>query len=397
MTIHIPFGFRFAGVHCGIKKAAGKEDFTLIHAPGGATAAGVYTQNLVYAAPVALDRERTPNSDIRVVAVNSGNANACTGERGLDDARQMAGIAAATLGVGPSHALVMSTGVIGVYLPMEKIQAGATAAAAALGTNEASFLAAARGILTTDQGQKIVSRSISLGGQEIRLAGMCKGAGMIGPRMATMLGVLLTDAALHPLDAQSALAAAVEESFNCISVEGHMSTNDTVLLLASGAASSHPLAGRDLARFRTELTEMSIELAKKIPDDGEGASHLIGLRIDGCRTREDARRIAQTIANSALVKTAIAGGDPNWGRIVSAAGYSGVAFDPADVDLAINGHLLYERGAPRPFEPKAVSQAIKATRETDIHLTIREGSEGIHFWTSDLTIDYVRFNADYTT
>ena len=397
MTIHVPLGFRFAGVHAGIKKVPGKEDFTLIHCPGGATAAGVYTQNLVYAAPVAFDRQRTPSKDIRVVAVNSGNANACTGQRGLDDAQRMADVAAAAVGASQSQALVMSTGVIGVYLPMERIAAGAKAAAAALGTDEAAFLSAAKGILTTDAGHKVVSRSLSIGGQEIRLAGMCKGAGMIGPHMATMLGVLVTDAALTPVDAQSALKAAVDESFNCISVEGHMSTNDTVLLLASGAASPKPLSGSGLAQFRTELAEMSIELAKKIPDDGEGASHLICVHVAGCRTREEARRIAQTIANSALVKTAIAGGDPNWGRIVSGAGYAGVPFNPAGVGLVINGHRLYERGAPVPFDPRAVSQAIKATRETDIHLTLSEGDAEIRFWTSDLTVDYVRFNADYTT
>ncbi len=397
MTIDVPLGFRLAGVHAGIKKVAGKEDFTLIHCPGGATAAGVYTQNLVYAAPVAFDRQRTPSKDIRVVAVNSGNANACTGERGLSDATQMAELAAAAVGASPSQALVMSTGVIGVYLPMEKIAAGANAAAAALAGDEAAFLSAARGILTTDHGHKVVSRTLALGGKGIRLAGMCKGAGMIGPHMATMLGVLLTDAALTPADAHSALSAATDESFNCISVEGHMSTNDTVLLLASGIAAPHPLTGNDLAQFRAALTEMSIELAKKIPDDGEGASHLICLRVNGCRTREDARRIAQTIANSALVKTAIAGGDPNWGRIVSAAGYSGVKFDPSGVDLVVNGHKLYERGAPVPFDPKFVSQAIKASRDTQVHLTLREGSQNVRFWTSDLTVDYVRFNADYTT
>ena len=397
MIIDVPLGFRFAGVHAGIKKAAGKEDFTLIHAPGGATAAGVYTQNLVYAAPVAFDRKRTPASDIRVVAVNSGNANACTGQRGLDDAQQMAALAAKAVGAGPSQALVMSTGVIGVFLPMDKIAAGAQAAAAALGTDETAFLAAARGILTTDHGHKIVSRKLTLSGKEFRLAGMCKGAGMIGPHMATMLGILVTDAALNPADAQTVLKEAVDQSFNCISVEGHMSTNDTVLLLASGAAAAAPLSGADLKSFRAALAEMSIELATKIPDDGEGASHLICLRIDGCRTREDARRIAQSIANSALVKTAIAGGDPNWGRIVSGAGYAGVPFDPSGVGLMINGHKLYEQGAPVAFDARTVSQAIKATRETDVHLTFAEGDEGIRFWTSDLTVDYVRFNADYTT
>jgi glutamate N-acetyltransferase/amino-acid N-acetyltransferase len=395
--MHIPLGFRFAGVHAGIKKHAQKEDFTLIHCPGGATAAGVYTQNLVFAAPVAFDRSRTPSRDIRVVAVNSGNANACTGERGMSDAREMARLAEAAVGAREGQALVLSTGVIGVFLPMEKIASGATAAAAKLGTDEAAFLSAAGGILTTDKGMKVASRSISIGGKEIRLAGMCKGAGMIGPNMATMLGIVTTDAAISADVAQAALKAAVEDSFNCISVEGHMSTNDTVLLLASGAASKTKLQGSDLAAFQDAMSELCIELAKQIPDDGEGASHLITIRVHGTKTKDEARRIAQTVANSALVKTAVAGGDPNWGRIVSAAGYAGVPFDPAGVDLVVNGHKLYERGAPVPFDATTVSAAIKGTRETAIELTLREGSAAVRFWTSDLNVDYVRFNADYTT
>jgi glutamate N-acetyltransferase/amino-acid N-acetyltransferase len=403
MTIHVPLGFRFAGLHAGIKKNPQKEDFTLVHCPDGAVAAGVYTQNLVFAAPVALDRARTPSADIRVLAVNSGNANACTGERGLADAHAMARAAAAAVGASEQQALVMSTGVIGVFLPMDKIAAGATAAAAKLGGDEAAFLAAARGILTTDKGMKIASRSLQLGGREVRLAGMCKGAGMIGPNMATMLGIVTTDAALAPVDAQTALRAAVDESFNCISVEGHMSTNDTVLLLSSGkgggpaGASPSPLTGSDLANFTTGLRDLCIELAKQIPDDGEGASHLITIEVQGARTREDARRIAQTIANSALVKTAVAGGDPNWGRIVSAAGYAGVPFNPAGVGLVVNGHRLYEGGAPVAFDAKTVSAAIKGSRETSIVLTLREGPASLRFWTSDLNVDYVRFNADYTT
>jgi glutamate N-acetyltransferase/amino-acid N-acetyltransferase len=415
MTITVPLGFRFAGLHCGIKKHAQKEDFTLVHCTDGAVAAGVYTQNLVFAAPVALDRARTPAADIRVVAVNSGNANACTGERGLADAHAMARAAAAAVGASEQQALVMSTGVIGVFLPMDKITAGATAAAARLGSDEAAFLSAARGILTTDKGMKVASRSLTIGGREVRIAGMCKGAGMIGPNMATMLGIVTSDAALTPADAQAVLKAAVEESFNCISVEGHMSTNDTVLLLASGksevrgqrtedrrqktenAIHHSPLTGSELASFQSVLTELCIELARQIPDDGEGASHLIAIDVKGARTRDEARRIAQTIANSALVKTAVAGGDPNWGRIVSAAGYAGVPFDPAGVGLVVNGHELYASGAPVTFDAKTVSAAIKATRETSIVLTLREGAANIRFWTSDLNVEYVRFNADYTT
>jgi glutamate N-acetyltransferase / amino-acid N-acetyltransferase len=397
MPLHLPLGFRFAGVHAGIKRSAQKEDVTLVHCPSGAVAAGVYTTNLVHAAPVVFDRQRTPARDIRVVIVNSGNANACTGERGLADAREMARLAAAAVGADERQALVMSTGVIGHFLPMEKIAAGATAAAAQLAGDEAAFHAAARGILTTDKGIKIASRQVESGGATVRLAGMCKGAGMIGPNMATMLCVITTDAALTPDTAQAALRAAVADSFNCVSVEGHMSTNDTVLLLASGAALQQPLAGASLENFQTGLNELCIELAKQIPDDGEGASHLITLDIRGCRSRDEARQIAQTIADSALVKTAIAGGDPNWGRIVSAAGYAGVSFDPAKVSLSINGCALYERGAPVAFDAQAVSASIKNARETLVALTLGEGAARVRFWTSDLNVEYVRFNADYTT
>ena len=397
MNLHLPLGFRFAGVSAGIKRNSAKEDLTLVHCPNGATAAGVYTTNLVYAAPVAVDRARTPSADIRIVIVNSGNANACTGERGLRDANEMARLAAAAVGAKENQALVMSTGVIGNFLPMDKIAAGVTAARAKLATDEAAFLAAARGILTTDKGMKIGSRSLSLGGTTIRLAGMCKGAGMIGPQMATMLCVVATDAALMPSGAQAALKYAVEGSFNCISVEGHMSTNDTVLLLASGAADSKPLGGKELSQFEAALCELCVELAKQIADDGEGASHLITVEIHGAKTHEEARRIAQTVANSALVKTAISGGDPNWGRIVSAVGYAGVPLDPAGIDLSINGFPLYERGAPVAFDAKTVSASIKSNRETSVVITLREGAANIRFWTSDLNVEYVRFNADYTT
>lgn len=393
----LPLGFQFSGVHCGIKKNPQKEDFTLIHCPKGAVAAGVYTQNLVFAAPVALDRQRTPSSDVRVVAVNSGNANACTGERGLKDAYDMARLAASAVGADEKQVLVMSTGIIGVFLPMDKIAAGAKAAAAKLGGDEDSFLAAAKGITTTDKSHKVANREVQIGGETIRIACFCKGAGMIGPNMATMLAVITTDAALTPEGAQTLLKNAADESFNCISVEGHMSTNDTMLLLASGAASSAPLAGDDLKTFQVALTATSIELCKQIPDDGEGASHLICITIEGCKTRAAARQIAQSVANSALVKTAVSGADPNWGRIVSATGYAGVPFDPAGVDLRVNGHLLYEKGAPVPFDARTVSQSIKGKRETELVLTFREGSEGIRFWTSDLNADYVRFNADYST
>ena len=397
MSTPVPQGFRLAGVGCGIKQDATNEDLTLIVMDAPSVAAGVYTQNLVYAAPVAVDRERTPSDRMRVVVVNSGNANACTGQRGMEDAIKMAELAATACDAESDQALVMSTGVIGEFLPMEKIAAGIQDAAGRLGDDEEPFLAAARGIITTDKSHKIAVRSIEVDGQTIKISGIAKGAGMIGPRMATMLAAVMTDAALTPADAQTALVAAVDDSFNCISVEGHMSTNDTVLLLASGAACSEPLAGESLSTFQTALREVCIELARQIPDDGEGASHLITIDVCGASSRDDAFLIAKTVANSNLVKTGMAGNDPNWGRIVCAAGYSGVDFAPDRLSLKLNGTLLYRDGAPVEFDAASVSQSMQADREVHILLELAEGDASARFWTSDLTVDYVRFNADYHT
>ncbi|OHB81161.1 MAG: bifunctional ornithine acetyltransferase/N-acetylglutamate synthase, partial [Planctomycetes bacterium RBG_16_64_12] len=393
MAICVPKGFRLAGVHCGIKADPQKRDLTLVVSETAAVAAGVYTQNLVHAAPVALDRQRTPSDRIRTVVVNSGNANACTGDRGLDDARLMARLAAAACGAEEDQALVLSTGIIGEYLPMDRIRRGIEAAAAQLGSGEEALMSAARGMMTTDTVPKLAGRTLPLGRAEVQITGMAKGAAMIGPHMATMLGLVLTDAALEPHVAQSQLAAAVDASFNCISVEGHMSTNDSVLLLANGAADRTPLAGDDLARFSRALGEVCVELARAIPGDGEGATHLVTIEVSGCSTPKAARQIAKTIAESALVKTAIAGGDPNWGRIVSAAGYAGVPFDPAGVSLRVNGFLLYQAGTPAKFDAKAAADSIRQNRDTRIQLELSEGDAAARFWTSDLTVDYVRLNA----
>jgi glutamate N-acetyltransferase/amino-acid N-acetyltransferase len=396
MANSVPAGFRLAAVSCGIKKS-GKKDLTLIVADAPAVAAGVYTRNLIFAAPVAIDRARTPSGKIRGIIANSGNANACTGDRGLADAHEMTRLAAEAVGAAPEEFLVLSTGIIGEFLPMEKIAAGVKAAAANLASDDAALLDAARGIMTTDKAHKLVHRTVEIGGRSYRLAGIAKGAGMIGPRMATLLSVLLTDAPLTPADAQQVLLNVVDDSFNCISVEGHMSTNDTVLLLSSGAAGGEPLSGNDLASLRSALREMAIELAKMIPDDGEGATHCIEIRVNGCTSRSDALRIARTIADSPLVKTAIAGADPNWGRIVSAVGYSGVSFDPNQLELKLNGVLLYKQAAPVEFDAKAVSESIRSQRETLIEVQLSLGTEGVTFWTSDMTHEYIRINADYHT
>jgi glutamate N-acetyltransferase / amino-acid N-acetyltransferase len=399
MSLRLPQGFRAAGVYSGVKRNDTKLDLSLVVSDRPAVAAGVYTKNLVHAAPVKIDRERTPSDSIRVVAINSGVANACTGEQGDADARQMAAWAAEAIGVQPEQALVMSTGVIGTMLPMEKIRAGIQAAAKKLADDEAALESAARGIMTTDTVPKLRGREVTIGGITTRITGMAKGAAMIGPNMATMLSLVMTDACLRKQDAQSALVAAVDESFHCISVDGHMSTNDTVILLANGAAAkeAQPLEGKGLEDFRTTLFEVCEDLAQSIPADGEGATHLITVEVHGCRSRQDALKIGKTIADSPLVKTAVAGADPNWGRIVSAAGYAGVHFDPSKVTLYINGLLLYERGAPVDFDEAAVSKSIAADRDTSVVLILEEGKSAARFWTTDLTAEYVRLNADYHT
>ncbi len=397
MDIRIPLGFEMAGVHCRIKRDPQKPDLTLIVSDRPCAAAGVYTRNLVFAAPVALDSSRTPSDQIRVVVVNSGNANACTGERGLRDAQEMARLAAQAVGAAAHQALVLSTGIIGEFLPMEKIEQGISAAAVKLGRSEACLLSAARGMLTTDTVHKVAGQTVTIGGRDVSILGLAKGAAMMGPNMATMLAVVMTDAPLDPDTAQELLSTATDKTFNCMSVDGHMSTNDTVLFLANGAAGGDLLAGNDLEEFRKAFEEVCEDLARSIPADGEGCTHLVTLDVEGCADRESARRLARTVANSVLVKTAIAGADPNWGRIVSAAGYAGVPFDPSKVSLLLNGTLLYENGAPVAFDQKAVSQSIRDGKDVHIVLRFGEGDASIRFWTTDLTTEYVRLNADYHT
>jgi len=307
--------------------------------------------------------------------------------------------AAAAAAVGPPAGtmLVLSTGIIGEFLPLEKVRAGISRAAAELGTDDAAAITAARGMMTTDTRPKLAGGGMEVGGRPVTLFGMAKGAAMIGPRLATMLGVVLTDAALEPEDAQRLLREACEESFNSVSVDGHTSTNDTVLLLANGAAGGPALRGAELQAFGVVLAAACQGLAREIADDGEGATHLLVVEVTGCRTREDARQIARTIADSPLVKTAIHGADPNWGRIVSAAGYAGVPFDPGRLVLRLNGTLLFRDGSPVPFDAERVSAGLRDARETSIQVDLAEGQAAIRFHSSDLTADYVRLNADYHT
>ncbi|MDR2704146.1 MAG: bifunctional glutamate N-acetyltransferase/amino-acid acetyltransferase ArgJ [Planctomycetaceae bacterium] len=398
MNIYIPKGYRFSAVHCGLKSDPVQLDLSLIVSDIPAVAAGVFTPNLVCGAPVQVDRNRVPGEGFRAVVANSRCANACTGEQGIRNAEEMAALASQSVGGTALQGLVMSTGVIGTILPMDKIRNGIVAAAEKLTASENGFLNAARGIMTTDTKEKYVTKLLTFeNGETITLAGICKGAAMIAPKLATMLAVIVTDAALEPVTAQKILRNSAEESFNCISVEGHTSTSDTLLLLANGAAQPTPLYGDNLELFAKTLRELCIELAVKIPEDGEGVSHLITIDIEGCQTREDAKTIARKVAEDALVKTAICGADPNWGRIVSASGTAGVIYDPKKVSLKLNGFELFKNGEPIPFDKTIVSDSIRNNRATHILLTFGEGDTGIRFWTTDLTTEYVRLNSDYTT
>jgi glutamate N-acetyltransferase/amino-acid N-acetyltransferase len=392
---HLARGYRYAGVHSGLRPDPDRLDLALVVSDTPAAAAGVFTQNRVVAAPVHVCRERLPSAEARGVVICSGNANACTGQRGLDDARRMTAVAAEALGYRAEQMLVCSTGVIGRHLPMSVIEPGIRAAAGRLGGNADALERAARAILTTDTRVKVSTRSLTLGGAEVRLTGFAKGAAMIGPNMATMLAFVLTDAPVSAGDLPQIARSAAAQTFNCVSVEGHTSTNDTLLLFANGYGPT--LRGDSLARFGRAATEVCGDLARAIAADAEGATHLVAVEVSGLRNADEARRVAKTVAESALVKTALFGADPNWGRIVSAAGYAGVAFEERDLSLWLGETLLYQAGAPQPFDAAAVSAYLKNHRELRMRLHFTLGTASCTFWTCDLTYDYVRLNADYTT
>ena len=392
----IPSGFRAAATRAGIKPSGGL-DLVVLESVRPCSAAGTFTTNRICAAPVKWDRQHLPSERVRAIVINAGNANAATGEQGEANVARTARLAAGRLGCRDEEVLIASTGVIGHQLPMDRLEAGLGTALGLLSAESSSFEEASRAILTTDTRAKVISKVARIGDRDIRVFAMAKGAAMIGPRMATMLGFFLTDANVNSNDLQAILAEAVDHSFNCISVEGHTSTNDTVLLLANGAAEGKPLEGESLRLFAALIHESCDELARMIPDDGEGATHLITIDVEGCADREQARSIARAVADSALVKTAIHGADPNWGRIVSAAGYSGVSFEESQCSLWLNGTALYLDGTPLNFDASAVSNRLKSERDVSIRLVFTLGQAAIRFWTCDLTAEYIRLNADYTT
>ena len=392
---HLAHGYRYAGVHCGIRPDPDRLDLALVVSDEAAAAAGVFTQNRVCAAPVRVSQERLPSAAARGIVICSGNANACTGEQGMRDARRMTERAARTLECRAEQMLVCSTGVIGRLLPMDRVEPGIADAGKKLSPDAAAFDRAARAILTTDTRIKVSTRSLAIDGTEVRITGFAKGAAMIGPNMATMLAFVLTDAPVAMDDLARLAPQAAERSFNSISVEGHTSTNDSLIFLANGAGPK--LTGAALRRFEESATSVCADLARAIAADAEGASHLITIDVEGLRSEDEARRVAKAVADSALVKTAIFGADPNWGRIVSAAGYAGVAFEETDLSLWLGDFLLYERGAPTPFDAAQVSAWLKNHREIPMRLQFTLGSARCTFYTCDLTYEYVRLNADYTT
>ncbi len=392
----IATGYRFGAVACGVRgDNRNRLDLTVIVSDRPASAAGVFTQNRVVAAPVRVTRARVPTSEARGIVVCAGNANACTGERGVQDAQQMAELTANNLNCQPEQILVCSTGVIGVPLPMPRIEHGIRTATNNLSDAPDALKRTAQAILTTDTRIKVHTRMVTIGGQTISFTGIAKGAAMIGPNMATMLAFVLTDASVDPDDLTAIARESTATTFNCITVEGHTSTNDTLLIMGNGDGPR--LSGGELDEFKRGVRIVCGELARHIAADAEGASHLIRVEVEGLRTEEEARRVAKAVSESALVKTAIFGADPNWGRFVSAAGYSGVEFTEEQLSCWLDDFLLYKAGVPQTFDKVTLSNHMKENRELAIKFHFSIGTAGCTFWTSDLTHDYVRLNAEYTT
>ncbi|MYD08437.1 MAG: bifunctional glutamate N-acetyltransferase/amino-acid acetyltransferase ArgJ [Chloroflexi bacterium] len=395
-------GFRAAGVHAGLKKD-GALDFALIVSEADCVAAGVFTRNKVKAAPVLLDMERLANDaeSIRAVATNTISANACTGAIGLQNARATSDLVAEALDIAAEQVLVMSTGVIGTHLPMDKIARGVDLSSANLGDD---WRAAAAAIMTTDTRPKLGSVRVESDSGAYTLAGMVKGAGMIAPNMATMLSVIVTDAAISAEAAGEALRSATQESFNRIVVDGDTSTNDTVLLLANGGSGVAPATDQELAEFQTALTDLCRYLAQEVVRDGEGVTKFVTLDIINADSEAAAERIGQTIGASVLTKSAFYGSDANWGRIVAAAGRAGTAFNPDSTSLWVaageslpddqRGLRIFSGGMPTDYQ-EADAAAIMAEPSITFTLDCGMGAGCATIWTCDISHDYISINGDY--
>jgi glutamate N-acetyltransferase/amino-acid N-acetyltransferase len=395
----LPLGFQFAAVTAGIKPS-GKPDFAFVLADPCANAAAMFTSNRVVAAPVIVSRSHLEHSAgrVRAVAINSGNANCATGQAGLDACYQVCAAAAEFFGCSGDQVIPSSTGIIGVPLPAEKLIASLPGVRMAMGDSPAHFEQFARAILTTDTRPKVASAVVEIDGRPVRLAGACKGAGMIHPQLiphATMLVYLFTDAAAQPTDLAALLQQAAEQSFNRISIDGDTSTNDTVLLLASGASGVRVDSSN--SAFQTALSGICTSLARQIVADGEGVTHVVELQVGGAPTDADALRVAKAIAHSPLVKTAWAGSDPNWGRLLAAIGYSGVDIDPGRISIWFGDQPICTAGGRAPEFDEAAAHAYLQQHEFTVRIDLGMGTGSTRFWTTDLTAEYVRINADYST
>jgi len=395
--VFVPRGFRFSAAKGGIK-ASGKPDLALAEAPREAAAAAVFTRNRVVAAPVVVGRGnlRRSGGRLRAVLVNSGNANCGCGVLGVRAAERCCAAVARVLGTGAARVLPSSTGIIGVPLPEGKVTAAVPGLAAALASGETALRAFGRAIMTTDLRPKLASASFGVGGRTVSLAGVAKGAGMIHPDMATMLVYLFCDVAAPAAVLRRRLKDAVSVTFNAMSVDGDTSTNDTVLLMASGASGVRlGSAGAD-AGFAAALRAVCASLASQIIRDGEGARHLVRLSVEGARSVDEARVVARSIANSPLVKTAWAGCDPNWGRILARVGSSGVPVDPARVSIDIGPHRVFENGRAKAFDRRAAHEVLKRP-EYRVRVRLGRGRAALEYLTCDLTEEYIRINAEYST
>ena len=392
--ITAPLGFGAAGLHCGIKKA-GVLDLALVVSDRSGPIGGVFTTNRVVAAPVALDRLHLRHGVGRAILINSGNANACTGRPGMAAAQRTAAVVARTLGIPIHEVFIGSTGVIGRPLPVDRI----IKAVPALVERVSSLggLSAARAILTTDLKPKAIARRARINGRTVIIGGMAKGSGMIHPAMATMLGYLTTDAAITRTALQRALTQAVDDSFNCISVDGDTSTNDTVLCLANGLAGNRPITEGTSAfrQFVRLLTEACQPLALAICRDGEGVTKVVRIEVEGAETTLQARQVANTIGTSNLVKTALFGEDANWGRVMAAVGRAGVTINPAKINVSFGGVPMVRNGVG--LGPAAERRIAKVfhRKEFTIQVKLGQGHHRSHLWTTDLSYDYVRINASY--
>ena len=403
-TITSPKGFLAAGLHCGIKKS-GNPDLGILHCPTGAQAAAVFTTNKVVSAAVTVSREHVKSQSISAVVANSGNANACTGQRGIDNAVRMCSMTAQQLKaanpemeIENQQVLVASTGIIGEQMPIKKITAGISEAAAKLSTSSRAGLDFAKAIMTTDTQPKQAVRRLDVSGCELTIAGAVKGAGMIAPNMATTLCFLTTDAAVSKSMLAVALKAAIGDSLNKLTVDCHQSTNDTAIILASGLAGNRPMTSRcpRYRKFAGALRELCQDLARQMALDAEGATRMFKVVVTGAATKGEAARACRAIADYPLVKCAVNGGDPNWGRIICAVGSVGVELNPDRLSCSLGPMTVFENGSPKKFDPAKASEIISQTEHT-ITVDLGAGKSSDFCYGCDLSAGYVKINADYHT